>query len=321
MNITSFEHDNIEKSTELYNKLRENLEDFYKLALRCQRIWEKIQLVGLQHRYIKPSSINIGARSRPSSAEMIANAAKGITWRDYQVIYVPDGINNIVIRLMTEGKSKALILGPGKPESFVITDSRHNKFSIKTPVKELIIAFDLSNINNTNGTFIFPSNTEKVIIHGRVYDSQHRLTDRFAPEEANSVFSGCKTLRDLIVLDTDYSKLRDVSGLFSNCSKLRNIYLEGIDKCKYVELEKAFYTFEKCTSLPYLDLRNFRMPARGFNSTFDGCVSLKQIKTDGFTKSDMIDMRTFRYCKNLTSTGIPNFDAELKRRGAGYYYK
>lgn len=50
MNITSFETDNIEKSTELYNKLRENLEDFYKLALRCQRIWEKIQLVGLQHR-------------------------------------------------------------------------------------------------------------------------------------------------------------------------------------------------------------------------------------------------------------------------------
>lgn len=136
----------------------------------------------------------------------------------------------------------------------------------------LIGTVDLSNIEYTGiysyqtgmESCFFGTCIEKIILPA--YKSNGTTTQNF-----NSIAKRARLLKTVVLNSDMYDIHYVISGAFSDCESLVEII--GLDKVKNVYNWIA--TFEKCTSLPKIDVSRIEtISGSGFSSTFSGCTSL-----------------------------------------------
>ena len=119
----------------------------------------------------------------------------------------------------------------------------------------------------------------------------------FSGTSASYMFSGCKNLKSIPLLDT--SGVKTMNYMFSYCSSLETIPL--LDTSNVLDMQ---YMFQYCTNLKTIPLLN-TSKCIGFNNMFRDCQSLTSIPLIDTSKAQQMQFM-FNYCSSLTE--IPQLD-------------
>lgn len=286
MNITSFSDINNLEVNKKYNSLKENLEEFYNISLKCEEKISKLKLLGMYEKYI--ADYGHGYITSTGNLKVLLHSiTKDIQWRGYKVLYIPKDINAINQSTLLKMGGKILIVGPGKLERIRFEIDYYN---YKSEITDIILACDISNLTDLTSAFNNMRSLNSITIYGSVYDNNHKRTQKFRPVNMESAFLNDYSLKEVTILDSDFSNLLNLTLTFSNCEKLENIYIENFKAQQVHNMENCF---ENCKKLKYLNLSKLGLTGVDYSalaSTFKNCYSLKRLDIGFINISNLEDI-------------------------------
>lgn len=304
MNIASLSKDNAEVSKALYNRLRENLEEYYQLMIQIEKKLSKLRMVGAKYTLKDNFGVTV-----------TKNITESVKWNGYTVFYLPAEVTYINLPKIEKLHGNILFLGPAKIQAINNFGSTHHGLN---GVTKIILACDLSRFDNLALCFSY-CNIEGITIYGSVYDLNHEMTPRFTPKSLHSCFTFDRHLKTVVITGADFSELYSLENAFSNCDDLESIYLENF---KNVKIVTAASTFAHCRSLRGLDLSGINTNRlKTFENMCYCCTNLRKVEasTLRFT-SDVSVEYMFYECDSLESIDITNWgETYLKYKRQTFY--
>lgn len=289
MNIFSLDKDNKRKSEGLYSKLKDSIEDFYKILKRVERLKSKLKLLGKYNEYV-----TIGYNG---GLVLHRNISEGIYWGDYEVVYLPANITSTDIQQSDLCGPNILFIGPGK-----ITNGILKAIS---PNKKVIIASSLEGESNLYKLFNGLYNIKDLVIYGRTYNVNHELTNKIRIRSLDNTFTHMVYLERLVMLDFDLSDLSDMDYAFSHCESLKECYIENFET---PSLQTMASTFNACTSIKEFDFNLFDTSrVRYMGQLFYSCSLLNTVRMDKINTDNVGSMEEmFMGCINLREISMGN---------------
>lgn len=128
----------------------------------------------------------------------------------------------------------------------------------------------------------------------------------YATTNTNSMFSGCSSLKSLVLSKFHTAKATDMSAMFHNCSSLTEFDIPLLT----VSAENMADMFSGCSSLTELDLFNFtNANVKNVKSMFNGCTALEKVDLSHFATDYVTDMESmFAGCSKLTTLDLSMFN-------------
>ena len=119
-------------------------------------------------------------------------------------------------------------------------------------------------------------------------------------------FYGCDNLKSIDFKNSDFSCVRNMSGMFGGCQNLKTLNLNNFNTSKVTNMSSMF---NGCTSLTSIDLSGFdTAKVTNMSDMFSGCENLKTLNVSTFNTSRVKDMsRMFLNCENLQSLNLSKF--------------
>lgn len=141
-----------------------------------------------------------------------------------------------------------------------------------------------------NGLFVSYHNLYSIRFHG-VFDTS-RVTDM------GSMFSGCKSLKELDVGGFDTSHVTNMDSMFCWCKSLQNLDVGSFNTSQVTNMNSMFCW---CESLESLDISSFDISkVTDMRRMFWWCENLEKLDMSGFDTSRVTSMDDmFRGCKKL----------------------
>ena len=119
-------------------------------------------------------------------------------------------------------------------------------------------------------------------------------------------FYGCDNLKSIDFKNSDFSCVRNLSGMFGGCQNLKTLNLNNFNTSKVTDMSNMF---NGCTSLTSIELSGFdTAKVTNMSDMFSGCENLKTLNVSTFNTSRVKDMsRMFLNCENLQSLNLSKF--------------
>ena len=124
-------------------------------------------------------------------------------------------------------------------------------------------------------------------------------------ETMNSMFYDCEKLITVSGINFDVKNVKNMNSMFLECYNLKNVTINF----SYSKVENTVYMFGYCSSLEYLDLKEFTTPnLRRMKSMFEGCENLKFLNINKILTANVTDMSSiFSNCKSLKYLNLNSF--------------
>lgn len=295
MNMTSLTLEGELQSKRICDKYKSYLDELYKLCIELEKRVRKLKIIGTYTNYVTTSDFGTTREK-----VLIKNLSDGVVWRGYAVLYIPSDVSDFSIKSISDKMDyeKVIILGFGK-----LTDLELNNIKSFDGVRKLIVACDLSELGTLNETFCKKEDIQNIVVYGSIYNQSHELTPKLTPKSLVSTFVKCKSLKRVILLDTDFSKLEIMCNTFNECQDLKSIYFDGFKEC---HLSSIVSCFCGCKSLEELYLRGIHTTdITTMSVVFGGCTRLREIDLSTITIDNVVDfISTFENCKSLERINI-----------------
>lgn len=319
LNILAIDAKNNERSYKLYDKLKLNIEEFYELCIKYENKIRKLKLLNEWEDYVI---------SDENETLLMKNVADGDKWKNYNILYCPKGVTKLSWSIWECFNNNILIIGFAKLKEF-----RPRKL-YGVHYNNVIVACSIQDRFDMKRKFCeLPA--KSFTMYGRVYDEKHQLPDKLKISDMAEAFLSCNELEKLVLLDMDFSEVRNLNDTFSDCTALRELYIENIDTLRPMSLEATFcHTYfdeidlslintEWCSNFTrmFSQCRRIRR-IRGievlkcadkakFDEMFDGCWSLRMIDLSSWDWRNKSKNKMFNGCANLVFTGILSLDLRL----------
>ena len=159
---------------------------------------------------------------------------------------------------------------------------------------------DTSQINNMDSLFLGCKNLKEI-------DISNWKTSRVT--SMMGMFEDCKSLEKINLADIDTSNVLSMAGMFYECSNLKEVDVSSFDTSQVKTMNRMFYL---CDNLERLDLSNFntsKVTGLGLQWIFAGCSKLKEVDVSSFDTSQVKSLSfMFSGCKSLEKLDVSNFN-------------
>lgn len=313
-----------------YGKLHQYYKrEFKQLQQLIDNKINKIKLLGIYKDYIDKDP-NHGI-----CPTYIKNLAEGIKWQDYDVLYIPEGIEDTKQEIVQSLGPKILVIGPGRLYIPVLYNNKSTMthiivatkftgyvhfdkaFSNKKQLKQAIIIGD--NYEEVKGTGEVKGTRE---VKGTVDTKETRIqketksnTEPKVDYEAirrspiatvfsmNEVFYNCESLQEVVFLGCDFTQLNEINMGFTNCTQLETIYIENFTSGKLYRIGSCF---EGCKAIKELNLNSLNTAEiKDMSKLFKDCANLKEIALDKFNTEKVKTINSiFSGCYSLTRVNL-----------------
>lgn len=123
------------------------------------------------------------------------------------------------------------------------------------------------------------------------------------------MFSECTSLTSIDLSGFHTENVSDMTGMFASCSALTTLDLSSFDTAQTIIFNRMFYG---CKALEMLDISGFTISSANVSDIFNGCDSLKEVKTPKQTGVSIVLPETDGTCSWRTTDGtkVTEFPAE-----------
>ena len=306
---------NLDKiNTDLINLLKENIENYYKLA-----------------EYI----IN-NYNQKERNYEVLYNINEIVNYNIINYINNINEDNNIVSKF---NKILINIYKITEKEKTNNNEPKDNKIILKLKMEKKDINNKIYFLDNTDGTYDFNCSQEKHYhdflkelnesnVELYINDKKYKYEKFFIPDKEGEyeiklifsilikdcgfMFYNCKNIIKIDLSSFKSQNVNNMDRMFSGCSNVENINLSLFNTQNVTNMKSLFRC---CFNLKNLDLSSFNTQnVKVMSYMFNSCSNLRYIDLSSFiTKEHLLFYDIFDYCSNLKEIKInKNFDVFKK---------